>query len=127
MPGGKAVLFDCFDVLPGRVAHIAVPAVVGELFRELDHLVVAVGFCEHGCGGNAGVGGVSVHYGREWVAVEGPETVPVDKKELGLDAELSYCALHSGHACPEYVQGVDFFRGNFFDRPGNRFFFNHFA
>ena len=85
VPWRIAVAPDCFYMLRRGVPHITVPAILRVFQGYFSHEAVTVSFGKDGGCGNAGVGGVSVHYGLEIleaIALEGTESVAVYEEEI---------------------------------------------
>ena len=63
---GDSVCVDAFKMLFGRVAGVVFPAVMGVLFGESGHELIAVGFCDDGGGGDGDGFCVAFDDGLSW-------------------------------------------------------------
>ena len=128
VPGRQAVAANGLDMLGRRVAHVAVPAVLRKLCRELAHLLVAPGFRQdRGCGDRS-IGRVAMDHRQETLArvtVERIEAVPVDEQEIRRRREPQHGALHTRHRGLQDVDPVDFLRRNGLHGPGEGFRLDH--
>ena len=113
VPRGVAVAAYGLYVLRRGVAHVAVPAVFGVIGSDGAHEFIPVSLCQNRSGGNAGIGGISMHYGPEVleaVPVKRPELVAVDEQEFRRRVQPQDCPLHACDRGPQDIQGV-YFRG----------------
>ena len=58
---GKPELPDSLYVLPGRISHIPVPAVLRIFNRQPSHIFIPVCLCQDGCGGDGCEPGIPFH------------------------------------------------------------------
>jgi len=79
----ESELLDGGAVFTGAIAFIAVPAIVGEFFVQLAHIIIPHGLGQDAGGGDGCIGGVTL----DDAAVSGAsvfyESIAVDEEELG--------------------------------------------
>ena len=109
----------------GRVSHVSVPSVLRVFLCKIPHVFVPVCLCQDRCGGDRCVLSVTFDHALVLISVERLESVSVDKQELRLDDKSSYRPLHAGYGSIEYVDRIDFFSGDFLDRPCDSFLFDN--
>ena len=88
------MLADRFAVGTRWITLILLPAVRGVFFRQLQHIVVAIGLRQNGCGGDGQKAAVSLYHAGKGDLFIRSEPVAVDKKCLGLYLKLFDGPVH---------------------------------
>ena len=101
------MLADRFAVGTRWITLILLPAVRRVLFRQLQHIVVAVGLRQNGCGGDGQKASVSLHHAGKGDLFVRSEPVAVYKKCLGLYLELFDGPVHGKERGFQNIDGIN--------------------
>lgn len=93
----------------GGVSLVFLPLIVGEVLGNGVHVVVPIGLCKDGSGGNGEVFPVAFDDGCVRNVGVGSEAVAIDEQMFGTDLELVHGAVHGKKGCFQDVDAVDFF------------------
>jgi len=96
-----------YAMLSGRIALVPVPPVDRVLPVQLDHMLIAVGFCQDGCRSNGSVESIALHNaGVAYLAI-GLETIAINDQVPGVDLQAGQCPVHGQKGSIQNIEDID--------------------